>query len=81
MTPEEIIAQRVEAHRERVQREMDELKAEREALYAKRGAYAGFRAKRKKGKPRRSSSSASQMLVELLDRLNIKARNPGYSLP
>lgn len=78
LTPEQIVAARIEVHRERIAREMP--LAEAEEMAQRYDRLAGFRSKRIKGKPRRSSRSTLQVLVERLDHLERMCRNPGWSV-
>lgn len=66
----------IEAHRQRVEREL----AEQPPDEPVRDPFAGLRRIRDFSKPRRSSASAISVLLARLDRLNRMARNPGWSL-
>lgn len=80
MTPDQIIAARIEAHRERVQRELSAMQAEREAMKEYVREQSHSRLKERVQKPRRSSASAITVLLARLDHVNRMARNPGWSI-
>ena len=77
MTPEQIIAERVAAHRQRVQSELAaELECEDEEEQRIEQIASSWKQIQKY--PRWSNST--KRLVRTIDRLNRMARNPGYSV-